>query len=451
MKPLTYRNSARVNRKALSVLIAFLAVFHALASAQRISVENNLFTVNSNRIWISGANTPWHRWNEFGHQFDYSWWDGHFRALRENGVNCTRVWISCSGDNASPGISGSGYVSGPTTQFWNDADALFEIARSHEIYLMIALISFDHSKPGNTNAGAWQNMYNSADTRASFVTEYAVPFVNRYRDNPYFFAVDVGNELEWAWENHGVPVGNVLDLIARVANAVHQHSEVLVCQGLGAGPKYNSPDYEGNYFTDEALSARQSGAYVDFYNIHCYDWQIQYFSSPFDRSPSGYGMDEKPGLVGELPARGVAGYSPQQCYQRAFELGWQGIMPWTSNGVDGNGGLDDMGPGSNWFDDNHPGLVRPAITSSVPPSRQRQFRAAVSSRRNGAFMVEFTGGPAGQRKHLSIYAPDGNILGVRTTYGDRMVLKRGDFPSSGMYVLRIAQGGLVTCSALGFR
>ncbi len=68
------------------------------------------------------------------------------------------MWISCSGDNASPGIDANGNVSAPTPVFWRDLDTLFKIAQENHIYLMLALISFDHSKPGNRNAEAWRRM-----------------------------------------------------------------------------------------------------------------------------------------------------------------------------------------------------------------------------------------------------------------------------------------------------
>jgi hypothetical protein len=176
----------------------------------------------------------------------------------------------------------------------------------------------------------------------------------RCGDNPWFFAVDVGNELVWTWENHKVARKDTLDLVARVANAVHARSKVLVCEGEGAGPKYNSDKYEGNFYSDKALGARQPGAFVDFYNIHYYDWVRPHFGSPFERSPADYGMDHKPCIIGECPARGSAGQSIADNYRNAFAKDWQGIMPWTSNGADRNGNLTAMRPGLEWLVKSRP-------------------------------------------------------------------------------------------------
>jgi len=328
---------------AIIVLLSYLPI-----NAQRITVDSIYFKVDSNRIWLNGTNTPWDNWNDFGGNFDYNWWKSEFEKLKDYHINCTRVWITCSGDSRSLEINSAGFISGVSDAFWEDVDSLMSIAQQNEIYLMIALISFDHSKPGNPNAQKWLNMYKDSSNRQSFVDNYAIPFVERYKDNPYFFAIDVGNELEWAWEIHGAASNNVIDLVDRVTDAVHENSEILVCQGWGTGPKYNSTLYEGNYLAEVD---------VDFYNLHYYDWQNQWFSNPFVKTPSYYQINTKPCIIGEAPAKGVSGFSAQRCYQKCFENGWQGLMVWTSNGVDINGNKYDARSGTNWIYNNYWWLV----------------------------------------------------------------------------------------------
>lgn len=325
--------------------------------AQRISVKGAEFAVDGHRVWISGANTPWEHWNDFGGSFDASWWQAQLHALAEAHVNATRVWITCSGENSSPGIQPSGIVTAPTHEFWADVDRLFAIAKSERIHLMIAFISFDHTKAGNKNADAWRNMQRTPAGRASFVRNFVTPFMNRYGANPYFFAVDVGNELDWNWDNQGLKQADTVDLVARVANAVHANSRVLVCQGMGTAPKYLSAKYQGNCLSDASLGAMEPGAHIDFYNIHFYDWVRQWFSSPFESTPADMGLTGKPCIVGEMPAKGSAGMTIVENYRRAFANGWQGVMPWTSNGVDDNGSLTDFASAALDFWKNHPKLV----------------------------------------------------------------------------------------------
>ncbi len=311
--------------------------------SSRIRVTGNKFVFDGRRIWISGVNTPWNKWNEFGHDFDKDWWNNHFQVLVKSGVNSVGVWITCDGWNSSPKIDEYGKISVPTDKFWEDVDVLFELAKQHKLYLMISLISFNHSKPGNHNSELWRKMYKSSAAKRSFVDNYVIPFVQRYKENPYLFAINVGCELEWVWELHGVEKNDVLDLVALVANAVHLNSEILVCLGLGAGVKYNSNHFQGNLFSDRNLGNLQTGAYVDFYNIHYYNWQKQWFGSPFETSPKGYDMNEKPSLLGEYPAKGTDSCGPYACLVQAYALGWQGVMVWTSNGVDDNGSIRDFG------------------------------------------------------------------------------------------------------------
>jgi hypothetical protein len=329
------------------------------APAQRIYVDGNIFRAEGKQIWINGTNTPWNKWNEVGGNFDENFWREEFARLVIYGVNSTRVWLSCDA-NGHVGITGDGYVTGPTEKFWNDLDILMDIAGEYQVYLMAAPISFDHTRQGK-DMEAWKKMYGDPGNRQSFVDNYIIELVTRYGANPWFFAVDVANEIEWVWENHGVNRDDVIDLIARVANGVHNNSDILVTQGMGAGPKYCSSVFtDGNLVSDESLNSKQPGAYLDFYKLHYYQWQNQWFSNPFDRSPEDWGINDKPCVIGECRANGTnAGYTYPEAVTRAFELGWQGIMPWTSNPVGSLGTIYDHGPGSLAFTRAYPELVYP--------------------------------------------------------------------------------------------
>ena len=99
---------------------AFTALAGVLSAragfGDRITISGTEFRAGADRIWINGANTPWHKWNDFGGGFDAAWWDKHFQQLHENGINATRVWISCNGE-VGINISANGHVSGCTPKF----------------------------------------------------------------------------------------------------------------------------------------------------------------------------------------------------------------------------------------------------------------------------------------------------------------------------------------------
>jgi hypothetical protein len=349
-------------------LLTLILLFGISLSAQTISIKGNKFYVNSNkRIWLNGANTPWYKWNDFGGDFDREWWNTHFQTLKSYGINCSRVWISCNGAGAVK--TDSTGVTGLSSNFFQDCDSLFAIAGRNGIYIDATMISFDHFKTPNTGFQNWRNIVTNQAASQTFIDNYLVPFVTRYKTNPYLFAIDLCNEPEWVFENKEdgqLPVKNLQRFFAMCAAAIHKTSTVPVTIGSGC-IKWNSdiPGCVGNYWKDSELQAafNDPKVYLDFYCIHYYGWVHKYFKSPFEKSPDDYGIDDKPVIVEESPAKdgGLTeiGITLVQSYEKAFELGYQGVMPWTSNGVDRNGDIKTLGPATLSFKNNHPELVYP--------------------------------------------------------------------------------------------
>jgi endo-1,4-beta-mannosidase len=341
--------------------------------AQHIGIRGNQFYVDSDkRIWLNGVNTPWNKWNDFGGNFDRDWWNSHFQMLQSYGINCTRIWISCDGNGAVK-TDPTG-VTGLSGTFYKDCDTLFAIARRNEIYIDATMISFDHFKDNNANFLNWRNIITNENASKTYIENYLIPFVNRYKTNPYLFAIDLCNEPEWISENSEdgkLPVNNLQRFFAMCAAAVHDNSTVPVTIG-SACIKWNSDKegFEGNYWKNAALQAAFSDpkAYLDFYCVHYYAWVHKYFKSPFEMSPADYGIDDRPVIIEESPARDAGlkeiPVTLTESYERALEKGYQGNMPWTSNGVDRNGDITTVGPATLSFKKNHPALVSPLTGGS---------------------------------------------------------------------------------------
>jgi hypothetical protein len=101
-------------------------------------------------------------------------------------------------------------------------------------------------------------------------------------------------------------------------------------------------------------------ATLDFWSPHYYDWVGPHYGVPYYIGPQRYGMcPSKPSLIGECPALGSRGKTLTEDYEAAFANGWQGIMPWTSNGVDANGGFDDIAPAAKHMLELHRELIFP--------------------------------------------------------------------------------------------
>ncbi len=342
------------------------------AFGDRITVSGTQFKAGPDRIWINGANTPWHVWNEFGGQFDRGWWDNHLRQLHENGINATRVWISCNGE-VGININSAGQVSGCTPAFWTNLDSLFQIARQRQVYIKATLISFDHFSNSHQHYLDWRHMLTDSGNIDSLVTNYVVPFVVRYRDNPWLWSIDLCNEPDWIYENEKcgrIPWECVQTYVARAAVAIHANSQILVTVGVCMGPKYTARPPGTNVVSDAALQARVHGdarARLDFYSPHYYDWENVLRGNPFYQTPTAYGLDtNKPIVIGECPAKGTARHTVTEDYEGACANGWQGVMAWTSNGVDSNGGLSELSPATRALRDKQARLVFPDGSGKEP-------------------------------------------------------------------------------------
>ena len=79
----------------------------------RIRISGAAFNVCGRPIFMNGANTPWNEWDDFGGNYDATWWSSHYADLREVGVNSSRVWITCSGE-VGIDIGSDGAVLGAT-------------------------------------------------------------------------------------------------------------------------------------------------------------------------------------------------------------------------------------------------------------------------------------------------------------------------------------------------
>jgi hypothetical protein len=362
---------------AMFMVLTFLSTLLVVAmpsqkayasSGDRIVVSGSQFFAGSTRIWMNGANTPWHSWNDFGGSYDATWWGNHFAALRANGCNATRIWITCSGE-VGINIARDGTVSGATAAHWSNLDSLFSLAQSNGIYIMATLISFDHFDRSNRNNRAWRTMITDSAKTDTFVNNYITPFVNRYKNNPYLWSIDLCNEPDWIYENAScgqIAWSNIQRYFAKAAVAIHANSSILVTVGM-AMVKYNSDNSsvegtQGNKVSDAALQALVADprAKLDFWSPHHYDWMTQYWGDPFYMTPASYGMDtSRPSMIGENPCVGTAGHTLTEDYEQGYQNGWQGAQAWTSNGVDANGNFDTLIPATNAFKTAHPSLVFP--------------------------------------------------------------------------------------------
>jgi len=375
MKSQNYLFRSRWLHICFFINVVLVTILPGKLYSQKITIDGNTFRVYGKEIFFSGVNTPWDNWNDFGGNYDHNFWDTEFQEIRQAGGNASRIWISCNGD-VGIDISETGLVKGATQDHWEDLDDMFALAAKHQVYIMATLISFDHTKNTYKKYQSWRNMLADTANVSSYVNNYVIPFINRYKDNPYLWCIDICNEIEWLHENSecGSFSWEILQyFVARVAAAVHENSSVPVTMG-SAGVKWNGtcPNCIGNFWSDQNLQSQYNcpKAFLDFYSPHYYGWNVRSFGNfAVDMTPADYGIDDRPCMIGENPAKGIFRQNSSgqnilevpinEAYIKTYQNGWKGLLVWTSNGVDRNGSLVDCAAGLTAFLNQYPELVSP--------------------------------------------------------------------------------------------
>ena len=303
-------------------------------SSARVTIDGTKFFVNDSELWLNGVNTPWHRWNDFNGSMDEMFWDTEFARLREDHINCTRIWINCTGETIVD-LNDEGDVISVNEAHWSDLEKLFALAEKYEIYIMPTLLSFDHFKGAGGSGERWQALVKSREYSDNYAEMYVKEFCKRFGDNEYVFAIDIMNEPDWVYENEecgNVPWDDLGYFFGKCAATIHENSDILVTVGV-AMVKYNSERYEGDMVSDEYLQSlcNLEGAYLDFYSTHYYNWQRPWFNFPCDKSPKEFGLAvDKPCMIGETHNDDEAEISMtlSEKYKSLYDNGWNGVMVW---------------------------------------------------------------------------------------------------------------------------
>lgn len=311
----------------------------------RVTVDGTKFMVNGKELWINGTNTPWEKWNDFDGNMDEEFWDKTFAQLAADNINCTRIWINCSGENIIQ-LTTKGEVKGITEAHWTDLDKLFALAEKHKVYVMPTLLSFDHFKgTAKFSAGdKWRNLIMSKEMTDAFAENYVKTFCERYGKCEYIFGVDIMNEPDWVKENEEcgrVGFEYLSYFFGKCASVIHQNSDMLVTVGMGM-IKYNSDSFDKNYVSDAYLKELTGleDSSLDFYSPHYYPWMLSSMAQPFDKSPTDFGLDgTKPSIIGETPNDDEAQIkmTTSQKYENCYNNGWNGVMTWMDPQDNGSG------------------------------------------------------------------------------------------------------------------
>ena len=295
-------------------------------------------TAYNTTAWWNGLNIPW---DNFGYDigtssgFNSGWFQTFFNDCQENNINSARFWIHCDG-RGSPLFDQSGMVSGLSSTFLSDLTELVQMAEKADVVILLTLWSFDMCNQEVSN-GLHSDLISNQTKTQSYIDNALnamVSLISNY-DNVVW---EVINEPEWCIQQTppstltSVPLNEMQRFVAMIASAIHQQSNYKQKVTVGsASLKWNSnvSPAVGNWWNDSSLQSAYSSSsgYLDFYQVHYYDWMYEWGYNPAQYNVTYWQLD-KPTLVGELPATGGSHYTPQEFMDLSYANGFIGTAFW---------------------------------------------------------------------------------------------------------------------------
>jgi hypothetical protein len=385
-------------RKQIQLTFFFLTVLWSslTLNAQKV---NHLIYFEGKPMFINGLNVPWNNFgSDVGHHYLWGanykpeWFEKMFSDCEAYGINCVRLWIHTDG-RSNPEFNPDGSVKGVDGDYYPALDDIFLRAKNHGILVMPCLWSFDMCKDTRKSAGKFAG--NHADLisdslkTVSYINNVLIPMVKRYDKHCNLFAWEVCNEPEWHMPRPGetkwkditeVSVRDMQRFTGMIAAAVHKNSSRMVTTG-SAALKWNSdvPPAIGNWWSDKALQSayNDKDAYLDFYQVHYYDWMHPSKYDPFNLDYTyEYWQLDKPCLIGEQPGSLVRDtiYSNDEKVENAYKNHYAGQMFWSYQGGDGVGIFDDFKDACKKFHDAHKDEIFPIIPCKTLSASTLEFK-----------------------------------------------------------------------------
>jgi hypothetical protein len=253
------------------------------------------------------------------------------QTMAQNGVNVVRWWVWPNFSGGGVTFDGNGTPTGLGGTTVTDLETVLTLAEENDIYLMLTLFSFDNFKTAINPAN--QNMATlgvDATKRAALVTNVVRPFARAAAQSPHgnrLIAWDVINEPEWAVNGASLYGGDeAFDSDDTCTAVTHTQMETFL-KDVITGLRAESPAL----VTIGAAAMKWRHAWTkldqDFYQFHIYDWVQMYW--PYDQSPTDFGMDDKPMVMGEFPPTGLSGgISYRTLLDSWYQNGYAGALTW---------------------------------------------------------------------------------------------------------------------------
>ncbi len=283
--------------------------------------------------WFAlGYNFPWYKYNyDFGDDRSanvvgsLNVLDGQFADLRTYGTRVTR-WYIFNDATRYPAFDLQGRVVPLPATFFENFDAMLELAAKHQVYLIPVLFDSVIAKRGRDGRAPQSTIVTDPAVRQSYLDGVLRPLLQRYGRHPHILAWSVMNEPDWpaGFTNDRayvrIPPSSLREFVQHHAQYVHQYTIQAVTLDVGGFPWLD----------------RWRDLGLDLYLVHWYPWIDRSYGaqfSPYNRTADTANVD-KPVVIAEFPLQSTP-YSVQHSLDTFYANGYAGALAWCyPNNVD---------------------------------------------------------------------------------------------------------------------
>jgi hypothetical protein len=301
------------------------------------------------RRFMVGVNYPW---QNFGADFGgVSKWEvagvsripgTHVSLLADmkaHGADVVRWWVLPDFRSDAVVFDEAGNIVGLGGTAVADIQKALAIAGDTGVHLMFCLFSFDAFRPTSQTSGvrieSLAPIVRDPAARRALVDLVVRPLARAVQRSPQqdrLVAWDLINEPEWAMKGKN-PYGDPAYTPTPGLDPVeHAQMEAFVAE-VGAALKEETP---GVKLTLGSVGVKWAHAWknvgLDFYQVHWYDWLETRW--PHVGTPESYGLGDKPVVVGEFPAAGMAGKTFYELASTWSAKGYAGALGWSYHTMD---------------------------------------------------------------------------------------------------------------------
>jgi len=294
------------------------------------------------RRFAHGTNYAWHhfagdfggvpQWGQGGVSTQPEVIGAELQAMRDAGATVIRWWVLPDFRGAGVAFDGTDTPTGLGGTMVADLETALDLAEAADVYLMPCLFSFDGFRPTHDLEGlpvrGLQPLVTNEARREALLETVVRPIAQAVAAHPHaqrVIAWDVINEPEWAMSGSS-PYGD-MDYTPNpdLQTVTHAQMETFVADTIAVLRAESDA-----MVTVGGAAMKWAHAWsvvdIDFYQFHIYDWVDDYW--PYDMSPSDYGVDDKPVVMGEFPIGGLSSASYTQLLNAWWDLGYAGAMGW---------------------------------------------------------------------------------------------------------------------------